>query len=68
MILLKLFVCFSVFSQNTLSGSIYDANSKETLVGASVYVKALKKGVITDVNGSYSISLPAGKHNVEVTG
>ncbi len=48
----------------TLSGYIKDKSNGEALIGASVYVKSLKIGAITNQYGFYSISLPAGDYDV----
>ena len=46
----------------SLSGSVYDAATKETLPGASVYIPDLKTGSVTDAKGHYEIlNLPKRK-------
>lgn len=50
----------------TLSGSIKDQDSGETLVGASVAVPALGIGTTSNEYGFFSLSLPSGD-SVEVT-
>lgn len=42
----------------TLSGYIKDASSKETLLGATIYVPRSKTGTTTNLYGFYSITLP----------
>lgn len=42
-----------------ISGRILDARSGEPLIGASVMVKGSSIGTVADVNGAYSISIPA---------
>jgi len=51
----------------TLSGYAKDAANGEALVGASVFVKESNAGVVTNVYGFYSITLPAGNYNVEIS-
>ncbi len=46
-------------AQKTVTGTITDAKS-EPLVGASVLVKGTTTGTITDIDGKYSLSVPAG--------
>ncbi|MDR0418888.1 MAG: SusC/RagA family TonB-linked outer membrane protein, partial [Prevotellaceae bacterium] len=58
--LLLLALCLfntSVFAQSeiTISGNVLDGNG-EPVIGASVIVKGTTKGVITDVDGNYTIS------------
>jgi outer membrane cobalamin receptor len=45
----------------TISGYIYDAPSKETLIGAHVYEQNMQKGAASNNFGFYSISLPQGE-------
>ncbi len=61
MFLLLLFVCSSgAFAQSKVTGKVVDA-SGEPIIGASVMVKGTSNGVVTDLDGNYSISnVPAG--------
>ena len=61
-ILLLLFLLpFTFASAQTLKGHIYDAETSEPLVGASVSYKSKGvKGVVSDEKGAYEITLPAG--------
>lgn len=67
--LLFLFLVFplSVYSQETatLSGYVTDGKSGETLIGAKVFVPSIRKGVITNNYGFYSLTLPKGTYTVE---
>jgi outer membrane receptor protein involved in Fe transport len=48
-----------------LKGKIVDGRTQETLIGASVTIKEIPdRGVVSDMNGNYSISLPAGIYTV----
>ncbi len=50
-----------------LSGIVTDKTTREPLIGATVYLRELKKGAVTDANGRYQLgSLPAGIQPVEV--
>jgi TonB-dependent starch-binding outer membrane protein SusC len=49
-------LCSVAFAQRTITGSVKDANSGETLVGASVVVTGTSKGTLTDVEGKYSLA------------
>jgi len=46
----------------TVSGHIRDASSGEELIGASVLIKQLKKGSVTNLYGFYSVSLLPGDY------
>ncbi len=45
-----------------VSGYVFDAVTGEPLVGANVFVEALKVGTATDIDGSYVLRLPPGEH------
>jgi len=66
--LLIFFAVFPVLAfgqQNyTLSGKITDAESGEDLIGVSVLVVELVKGVSTNSYGFYSLSLPEGTYTI----
>jgi hypothetical protein len=52
----------------SLSGTVMDSENKETLVGATVSIKTLKIGAITNKSGFFSLkNIPAGKHQVTVS-
>ena len=44
----------------TISGHIKDASTGEELIGATIFVKELMTGGITNVYGFYSVTIPAG--------
>lgn len=53
------------FAQRTISGTVTDAASKEPLIGANVLVVGTSSGTITDIDGTYSLSVPAGATELE---
>ncbi len=61
MFLLLVFVCsIGASAQSRVTGKVVDANG-EPVIGASVMVKGTSNGVVTDLDGNYSISnVPAG--------
>lgn len=68
--ILFLIVFFPTFAQaqalRTLSGTIKDSKSNETLIGAVVYVENLDKATETNAYGYYVIQLPEGVHSIKV--
>ena len=50
----------------SMAGYIKDARTGEPIAGASVYIDKPRIGTSTDQNGYYSISLPRGKHILNV--
>jgi hypothetical protein len=69
---LLLFVLFGIstsFSQEkvTLSGTIIDAKSNETLIGVNVTVASLNANATTNEYGFYSMTLPKGDYKVVIS-
>ena len=52
-------------AQRTISGTVTDAATKEPLIGANVLVVGTSSGTITDIDGTYSVSVPAGATELE---
>jgi TonB-linked SusC/RagA family outer membrane protein len=58
-LMLSLMFCGMALAQRTITGNIAD-NSGLALIGANVTVKGTTIGVITDIDGNYSIQIPGG--------
>ncbi|MGS2725862.1 TonB-dependent receptor [Psychroserpens sp. BH13MA-6] len=68
--LLPLLLCLcNIFAQNnvTLSGTITDADSNETLIGVNIIVPELQTGTTTNEYGFYSITLPEGTYKIQIS-
>lgn len=52
------------FAQKQMTGTVTDAATGEPLIGVAVRVAGTTQGVLTDVDGKYSINLPSGKKNL----
>jgi len=61
--MLALFSMISLMAQRTVSGVVTD-ESGEGLIGASVLVKGTGTGTVTDIDGSYSLEVPAGSETL----
>jgi TonB-dependent receptor len=64
-LILILFICFISFAQHkgTVSGTITDKDlNNEALSFANVMIKGTTIGASTDMDGKYSLSVPAGNH------
>lgn len=46
-------------AKHTISGFVYEKGSRESLIGATIYIPELKTGTTTNNYGFYSITLPA---------
>ena len=47
-----------------ISGTVKDAKTGEQLIGATIYVKELKTGTVSNVYGFYSLSLNSGNYTL----
>ena len=71
-LVLLLFLSFfhiQLFGQElfTLNGTITDASSNETLIGVNIIFPEASTGVVTNEYGYYSIKLPQGTYQVQIT-
>ncbi|MDF0716215.1 TonB-dependent receptor [Muricauda sp. 334s03] len=69
-LLLALFGHFFVLhaqGKYTLSGTVSEASSNESLIGVTVAVSELKTGTTTNEYGFYSITLPEGEYQIIVS-
>ena len=53
--------------RTTISGYIRDSSSGEALIGATVYLKEIEKGVQANAYGFYSMTVQKGKHTLVVS-
>lgn len=51
----------------TLSGTITDSQSNETLIGVNIIIPAMQTGTVTNEYGFYSITLPSGTYEVQIS-
>lgn len=66
--ILFFFAIFSIVqlsAQQTISGVITDAETGDPLIGANVFIIGTSSGTITDIDGSYSITVPEGATEIE---
>lgn len=54
--LLGMAAAVNALSQQSRSGTVYDHSTKEALIGATVRLASNGKGIVTDVNGKFTIS------------
>lgn len=57
-----LFILFlssaATHSQTILRGSVFDENTKDPIIGATVVEKSTTNGIYTDINGEFSLKIP----------
>lgn len=56
-----------LFAQFQVSGSVTDAGTGDKLVGANVLVEGTEAGTSTDMDGNYSLTVPAGLSSAKIT-
>ena len=59
----------SIYAQQkfTISGTVREAVSNETLIGVTIAVQDLRTGTTTNEYGFYSITLPQGEYNLIIS-
>lgn len=67
MLFFMLLASFQLFAQGRITGVVIDAADNQPLIGASVLVKGTSKGGITDIDGKFSIEVPAGKTQIVIS-
>ncbi len=50
----------------TLYGKIWDRESGQSLIGATIYFPEMKTGTVADLDGRYQMVLPSGNHLVSI--
>lgn len=68
-LILFLISSFYVFSQQkfTLSGTVSEASSNETMIGVTIAIPNLNTGVTTNEYGFFSITLPEGEYLLQIS-
>ncbi|TYB71477.1 TonB-dependent receptor [Bizionia saleffrena] len=70
-LLILCFTCFSfqLYAQErfTLSGSVLEENSNETLIGVNIIFPNERVGTITNEYGFFSITMPKGEYEVVIS-
>jgi hypothetical protein len=69
-ILVLFLVCGSFIAAQekfTLSGTIIDSESNETLIGVNIIIPELQTGTVSNEYGFYSITLPSGAYDIQIS-
>jgi outer membrane receptor for ferrienterochelin and colicin len=70
-----LLICFTILFSGpanawpgSITGTVYDKNSGETIAGASVVIQGTLTGTAANHDGNFVLrDVPAGKHNIQVS-
>ena len=65
-VILSIFLGSGLFAQTTLSGKITDANTGESLIGATI-IYGKGQGTATDFDGNYSLKIQSGERSIQVS-
>jgi TonB-dependent starch-binding outer membrane protein SusC len=57
----------TAYGQQTLRGTVTDAETSEPLIGASLLIAGTSRGTITDLDGNYELELPPPPAQIEVS-
>lgn len=66
-LLFALFLAAFSYAQSQITGSIQDADTKEALVGAYVTPEGAKGGAISDTEGKFTMTVPAGVSSIKIS-
>lgn len=69
LLIVLLFFSSSIYSQQryTISGTISEAASNETMIGVTIAITELRTGTTTNEYGFYSLTLPQGEYELVVS-
>ena len=57
----------SILAQSQISGKIIDKSNGEGLVGATVVIEGTTKGVLTDIEGNFTLPIEAGTYMISIS-
>lgn len=57
----------TALQENTIKGTVKDASTGEVLVGVTIVLKGTTMGQITDINGKFSLTVPAGPSTLAIS-
>ena len=57
----------SALAQTKVSGTVLSQEDGQPIIGAAVKVEGTSTGMLTDVNGRFSLTMPEGKNQITVS-
>ena len=65
---LAFFLSFTmVRAQRTVKGTVTDSADSKTIPGVNVIIRGTTTGIVTDVNGNFTLQVPAGSSELAVS-
>ncbi len=65
-LILGLLAAVATFGQGKIAGKVVDKNTGETVIGANITVEGANTGGVTDLDGNYFITVPAGTYKLKI--
>jgi len=67
MLILVAFICLAgtALAQEKVKGIITDLSNESPLPGATIFVEDANKGTVSQIDGSFELQLPVGKHTLK---
>jgi hypothetical protein len=59
--------CLTAHAQFTLTGRVKDAQTRQAIAGASVFIANSQSGTTTQADGAFSLYIPQGKYDVVIS-
>src|SRR3954465_1887968 len=66
-LLILLLLSVISFAQSTITGKVVDADSKEPLLGASIFAQNTTRGTVSDKEGAFQLYLDKGGYELIVS-
>ena len=67
MFLASLLICISAAAQTQVTGTVLSQEDGQPIIGAAVRIEGIKVGMLTDVNGRFSLTMPQGKTQITIS-
>jgi len=68
MLMVSLFLCVgTALAQTKITGTVLSQEDGQPIIGAAVKVVGTSTGMLTDVNGKFSLTLPEGKKSLTIS-
>ncbi len=67
MFLAGLLICMSAAAQTQVNGTVLSEEDGQPMIGAAVRIEGVKVGMLTDVNGRFSVTMPKGKTKLNIS-
>ena len=68
MLMVSLFLCVgTALAQTKITGTVLSQEDGQPIIGAAVKVDGTNTGMLTDVNGKFSLTLPEGKKSLTIS-